>query len=98
MGCATYSFYTHLYQKGILLSVVLFSAKTCVRCKAVELHLNKYEVEFTKVMVDEDPVVAENLKSRGYLELPVLKIGDEWSVGYRPDDLDSRFKPAKVSA
>lgn len=79
-------------------SVVLFSAQSCFRCRAVERHLTKLNVEFTKVMVDEDPVVAENLKSRGYQELPVVKIGDDWSVGYHPDDLDARFKPARCTA
>lgn len=79
-------------------SVVLFSAQSCHRCKAVERHLKKYDVPFTKVMVDEDPAVAENLKARNYNELPVLKIGDDWTVGYHPDHLDNLFKPARCTA
>ena len=80
------------------MSVVLFSAKSCFRCRAVERHLDKFEVEYTKVMVDEDPQTADTLKARGFNGLPVVKIGDDWSEGYHPDKLDSLFKPAKCTA
>lgn len=80
------------------MSVVLFSAQSCHRCRAVERHLTKLDVEYTKVMVDEDPQTADSLKSRGFNGLPVVKIGDDWSEGYHPDMLDQLFKPAKVPA
>jgi len=51
----------------------------CVKCRGVDIAMRRNEVEYTKVMLDEDPEALAFVKSLGYESAPVVVVteGDE---------------------
>lgn len=56
--------------------------KVCKNCRVVGQYLRrlstKMDLEITKIDVDEDVAALELLRSKGYLSVPIIVVGDEW--------------------
>lgn len=70
-----------------MLDITVYSLPTsvCIKCKAVEISMRRKGIQAKKVMVNEDEVAMEFIKSLGYTEAPVLvveengQVVDHWS-------------------
>lgn len=79
--------------------VTLF-AKTrgCQQCVATKKHLDRQGTPYALRYVDEDPAAADWVKLLGYLQAPVVMVGDMHWSGYRPDKLDALQKLHTIAA
>lgn len=62
--------------------VELFTQSHCAPCRQVETFLREREVPYVRHDVTEDAHALDELVSRGYMATPLLRVGDEWVVGF----------------
>jgi len=62
--------------------VELFTQSHCTPCRQVEAFLQRHEVPYVRRDVAEDGSALDELVARGYMTTPVLRVGDEWVVGF----------------
>ncbi|MDM2104792.1 glutaredoxin family protein [Mycobacteroides abscessus] len=65
----------------------MYTSLVCHRCKAVKRKLDELNAEYQEVRADLDAEARDLLLAKGYQEVPVTRVGEEWIGGYRPDDL-----------
>lgn len=65
----------------------MYTSLVCHRCKAVKRKLDELNAEYQEVRADLDAEARDLLLAKGYQEVPVTRVGEEWIDGYRPDDL-----------
>lgn len=70
-------------------AIIVYTSLICHRCRAVKRRLDKLGVEYKEVRADLDAEARDILLAKGYQEVPVTRIGEEWIDGYRPDDIDA---------
>lgn len=70
------------------MSVTLYSQPNCQPCKLTKMQLEKLNIEYEVIDVQQDEEAFERVKSLGYNGTPVVELstGDHWT-GYRPDRL-----------
>ena len=67
------------------MNVTVYTKPACVQCNATYRALDKKGIAYTSVDVTEDPAALEQLKKMGYLQAPVVVVGDDHWSGFRPD-------------
>lgn len=68
--------------------VTVYSKPRCVMCDATKRHLDKQGTPYTLVDISLDDEAREYVQSLGYLQAPVVTVGDMHWSGYSPDKLD----------
>lgn len=58
--------------------VTLFTKKICPKCMYVKSELQKHEVKFETINLDEDEKAKNEIIAKGILSAPVLKVGGEF--------------------
>ena len=71
--------------------VELFTQSHCAPCRQIEAFLRKREIPYVRRDVAEDPDALEELASRGYMATPVLRVDEEWVVGFNQNALRRLF-------
>ncbi|MGH3954457.1 MAG: glutaredoxin family protein [Mycobacterium sp.] len=79
-------------------AVIVYTSLICHRCRAVKRRLDQLGVEYKEVRADLDAEARDILLAKGYQEVPVTRIGEEWIDGYRPDDIDAAVAALKGAA
>ncbi len=64
--------------------VVVYSVANCPACERAKEWFRQRGVKYEERRVDEDDNAADELRSRGMFAAPVVRIGDEWIVGFTP--------------
>lgn len=69
--------------------VNVYTKKACVQCDATKRALDKVDVPYSEIDLEENPDIAEKVKSWNFHQAPVVEVIDEqgiarWS-GFRPD-------------
>lgn len=67
--------------------ITVYTRPGCSQCMMTKKMLEKLEVEFVEINVDENPSVADELRDLGYRALPVVEdgtTGEVWT-GHRPE-------------
>ena len=67
--------------------VVLYSKPNCPQCTMTSRVLDSKGVAYTVLDVTEDPKALETVKSLGYLQAPVVVVGDRHWSGFNPTEL-----------
>lgn len=70
--------------------VTVYTKNNCQACNATKRFLNKQNVDFSVVNVDEDFAAREMLVGKGFSQMPVVDPGDGvtgWFSGFNPDKL-----------
>lgn len=75
--------------------IIVYTSAVCYRCKAVKRKLDELKVEYREVRADLDAEARDLLLAKGYEEVPVTRVGEEWIKGYRPDELDAAVAALK---
>lgn len=72
------------------MEITLYSRTVCVQCKATKRKLEALGLPYVEINTEHDEEAAELLRSKGYLQAPVVIVSDgqEWT-GYRPDLLEA---------
>ena len=66
-------------------TITVYTKPACVQCNATHKALDKAGIEFNKVDISVDTEAREYVMSLGYLQAPVVVVGDEHWSGFRPD-------------
>lgn len=67
--------------------ITVYTKPDCQPCNATKKKLEQLGAEYTLIDVTEDPDAAAAVRELGYLQTPVVVVGDiHWS-GYSPDKL-----------
>lgn len=68
--------------------VTLYTKPNCVQCTATKRYLDTKGIEYTMLDVLQDEAAYVQIVERGFLQVPVVNVGDDWWSGFRPDRLD----------
>lgn len=71
------------------MNVTVFSKKNCPQCTATKRKMDKENVPYIEIAIDEDPQALEHVRSMGYQQAPVVTVGDQHWSGFRPDRIAS---------
>lgn len=73
--------------------VIVFSKNFCGQCRMVKNFLNKHEVDFTEINVDEEvnSKYIDILKIEGIRQLPVTLINGKVILGFAPNLLEKEI-------
>jgi glutaredoxin-like protein NrdH len=71
------------------MSITVYSTPSCVQCKATYRALDKKGLAYEVVDVTEDAQALETVRSLGYVQAPVVVVGDEHWSGFRPDRISA---------
>lgn len=75
--------------------VTVYSKPGCVQCNFTKKFLDNAGIDYTSVDVMADEKGMEEVKSLGFMALPVVTIeGQEPFSGYRPDKLEALLEEA----
>ena len=69
--------------------ITVYTKPACVACKATFRALNNAGISYDVVDITEDAVARDYVISLGYLQAPVVVIGDTHFSGFRPDRLNA---------
>lgn len=73
--------------------IKLYTKNDCIQCTMTKKLLNKDNIKYEEINVEENSDVLEDLKSRGFKSLPVLSYNDkEYIVGFQVDKLRAFIK------
>ncbi len=67
------------------MTITVYSKPRCVQCDATYRALNKYGVPYESVDVSVDSEALAYIIGLGYMQAPVVVVGDEHWSGFRPD-------------
>lgn len=65
--------------------ITIYTRDNCVQCHATKRAMESRGVEFEMINVDLVPDAADQLRERGFRQLPVVVAGDTSWSGFRPD-------------
>ncbi len=67
------------------MTITVYSKPRCVQCDATYRALNKYGVPYESVDVSVDAEALAYIVGLGYMQAPVVVVGDQHWSGFRPD-------------
>lgn len=70
--------------------VTVYTKKNCPQCNATKRRLDKKNIGYNTVNIEDHPELLDDFKSAGYMSAPVVVVDGQgaWS-GYRPDLIDN---------
>lgn len=79
------------------MNVIVYSKPNCQPCKATKRNLDKYEIPFRELSLNDLPEKIEYMKSKGFKSAPFVEVylngelHNEWA-GYKPDSIKGIMK------
>lgn len=73
-------------------AITVYTKPGCQPCKATIRKLDKLGAEYDTVDLAEHPEAIDTIKALGYLEAPVVVVGDEHWSGYKPHHIEQAVK------
>ncbi|GAA4819142.1 glutaredoxin-like protein NrdH [Tomitella cavernea] len=67
------------------MSITVYTKPACVQCNATYKALDKAGLAYDVVDISEDADARDYVMALGYLQAPVVVVGDSHWSGYRPD-------------
>lgn len=71
--------------------ITIYTTATCQQCRLTETHMAAKGLTFTIIHLENEPTIAHQLKTQGYLQAPIVHITGNhpqtWT-GFRPDLID----------
>lgn len=71
------------------MSITVYTKPACVQCNATYKALEKAGLEYDLIDISEDAEARDYVMALGYLQAPVVVVGDAHWSGYRPDRIKS---------
>lgn len=65
--------------------IIIYTRNDCVQCHATKRAIESRGLTFDLIDLDLHPQAADDLRARGYRQLPVVMAGQESWSGFRPD-------------
>lgn len=74
------------------MTITVYTKSDCVQCDMTKRLMDREQIEYTEVSLEDDAQALETVKAMGYLAAPVVVAGDSHWSGFRPE----RIKGLKV--
>ncbi|MDN5759551.1 MAG: glutaredoxin family protein [Tomitella sp.] len=71
------------------MSITVYSKPACVQCNATYKALDKAGLDYDVIDISEDADARDYVMALGYLQAPVIVVGDSHWSGYRPERIKS---------
>ena len=71
------------------MSITVYTKPACVQCNATYKALDKAGLEYELIDISEDAEARDYVMALGYLQAPVVVVGDAHWSGFRPDRIKS---------
>ncbi len=71
------------------MEIKLFSKPVCMQCIATKRELERRGMNFTEVDITKDAAALEKVSALGYMQAPVVMVGDEHWGGFRPERISA---------
>lgn len=71
------------------MSITVYTKPACVQCNATYRALDKAGVEYSVIDITEDSEARDYVMALGYLQAPVVVVGEDHWSGFRPDRIKS---------
>ncbi|MFJ7619821.1 glutaredoxin-like protein NrdH [Rhodococcus erythropolis] len=69
--------------------ITVYSKPSCVQCTATYKALDKQGLVYEVVDISEDAAARDYVMTLGYLQAPVVVVGDDHWSGFRPGRIES---------
>ena len=70
-------------------TITVYTKPACVQCHATYKALDKQGLDYTVIDISTDDEARDYVMGLGYLQAPVVTVGDEHWSGFRPDRIKS---------
>lgn len=70
------------------MTITLYTKPSCLQCIATKKALDKHGLEYELIDISTDDDAREYVQKLGYLQAPVVEVGDEHWSGYRPERIN----------
>lgn len=67
------------------MTVTVYTKPSCVQCNATFKALDKSGIQYDVVDISQNDEAREYVMALGYLQAPVVTVGNEHWSGFRPD-------------
>ena len=68
--------------------VTVYTKPSCVQCTATTKALDERSIVYSLIDLTKDAVAMSFIQSLGYRQVPVVVVGSDHWVGFRPDKID----------
>lgn len=68
--------------------VTIFTSPTCMYCKAAKKYMDEKGISYEERDITKDPAARDDLISKGYRGVPIIRVGEEDIVGFDQEKLD----------
>ncbi|WP_431673840.1 glutaredoxin-like protein NrdH [Rhizobium leguminosarum] len=67
------------------MTITVYSKPACVQCTATYRALDRLGVDYDIVDISQNAEALDRVRSRGYMQAPVVIAGEQHWAGFRPD-------------
>ncbi|MTD37048.1 glutaredoxin-like protein NrdH [Erwinia sp. CPCC 100877] len=78
--------------------ITIYTRSNCVQCHATKRAMKSRGFDFELINIDQHPKMADDLRDRGYRQLPVVITDSESWCGFRPDMINRLRMPVNCTA
>lgn len=71
------------------MNITLYTKPACVQCTATKRAFDKSGIDYRLIDITEVPEAREYVMALGYLQAPVVVVGNEHWCGFRPDRINA---------
>lgn len=71
------------------MTITVYSKPSCVQCTATYKALDKAGLAYDVVDISQDDAARDYVMALGYLQAPVVVVGDDHWSGFRPGRIES---------
>lgn len=75
------------------MAITVYAKPACVQCNATYRALDKAGIEYDVIDITENAQARDYVMSLGYLQAPVVVVGENHWSGFRPDEI-KKLTPA----
>lgn len=80
------------------MSITVYARPACGPCTATKSALDKLGLDYDVIDISTDDEARDYVMSLGYLQAPVVVVGDEHWSGFRPERIKQLTKTKEVVA
>lgn len=71
------------------MNITVYSKPNCPQCAATKRQLNRRGFNYTVIDISDNPQTIDQLRQKGWQQMPVVIADDESWSGYRPDNISA---------
>lgn len=74
------------------MEITIYTATNCFGCQAAKKYFQKKEIEYKELNIEHDMDAQQDIMSKGFMGVPVVKINDEYISGFDEKRIEKSLK------